>query len=231
MTDAMTDPMIEATTTDPRHGPAAAPARVAVCVFCGARPGGEPRFLELARHAGTQLARRGATLVYGGGSVGMMGALADAALAAGGEVIGVIPGVLVRREVGHRGLTRLEVVDDMQVRKQRMIALSDAFLVLPGGLGTLDELFEVLTLRQLGEHAKPIVAVSDGGYFDALADALHGFVAHGLAAAPDVDALERVPTVDAALDRLGLPPPAVAAPGGPLQPAAPPSALLPVSIG
>jgi uncharacterized protein (TIGR00730 family) len=134
----------------------------------------------------------------------MMGALADAALAEGGDVVGVIPKVLMDREVGHRGLTRLEVVPDMQVRKQRMIELSDAFLTLPGGLGTLDELFEVLTLRQLGEHAKPIVVVSDGGYFDALAASVRGFVAAGLAAEKDVAALELVPTVEAALARLGV---------------------------
>jgi uncharacterized protein (TIGR00730 family) len=174
----------------------------AVCVFCGARTGGEPRFLALARRAGALLAASGTTVVYGGGSVGMMGALADAALDEGGEVVGVIPSVLMAREVGHKGLSRLEVVGDMQVRKQRMIEISDAFLVLPGGLGTLDELFEVLTLRQLGEHAKPIVAVSDGGYFDALAATLRDFVGHGLAAAKDVDALELFPTIEAALARL-----------------------------
>lgn len=176
----------------------------AVCVFCGARPGHEPRFVALARRAGAMLAASGATLVYGGGSVGMMGALADAALAEGGEVIGVIPSVLMNREVGHTGLTRLEVVADMQLRKQRMIELSDAFLTLPGGLGTLDELFEVLTLRQLGEHAKPIVAVGDGGYFDALAGVLRDFVGHGLASSRDVDALELFPTLEGALARLGL---------------------------
>jgi uncharacterized protein (TIGR00730 family) len=175
-----------------------------VCVFCGARPGSEPRFLEIARRAGALLAAGGATVVYGGGSVGMMGALADGALAAGGQVIGIIPEVLMKREVGHRGLTQLEVVGDMQVRKQRMIEVSDAFLTLPGGLGTLDELFEVLTLRQLGEHAKPIVAVSDAGYFDALAASLQGFVGHGLAAERDVAALELFPTLDGALTRLGL---------------------------
>jgi hypothetical protein len=134
----------------------------------------------------------------------MMGALADAALAEGGEVLGVIPAVLMNREVGHRGLSRLEVVADMQVRKQRMIELSDAFLTLPGGLGTLDELFEVLTLRQLGEHTKPIVVVSDAGYFDALAASLRAFVGHGLAGERDVAALELFPTIEAALARLGL---------------------------
>jgi uncharacterized protein (TIGR00730 family) len=183
---------------------AADPTRPAVCVFCGARNGADPRFVALARRAGAMLASCGATLVYGGGRVGMMGALADAALAEGGEVIGVIPSVLMDREVGHTGLTRLEVVADMQVRKQRMIALSDAFLTLPGGLGTLDELFEVLTLRQLGEHAKPIVAVSDRGYFDALSASLREFEANGLAHARDVDALELFPTLEAAVARLGL---------------------------
>jgi uncharacterized protein (TIGR00730 family) len=103
-------------------------------VFCGARDGADPRFVALARLAGDRLARAGATIVYGGGRVGMMGALADAALAAGGQVIGVIPGVLLDREMGHTGLTRLEIVADMQVRKQRMVELSDAFLTLPGGL-------------------------------------------------------------------------------------------------
>jgi uncharacterized protein (TIGR00730 family) len=191
--------------TAPFGAPATDPIRAfAVCVFCGARDGSDPRFLALARRAGALLAACGATVVYGGGSVGMMGALADAALAEGGEVVGVIPSVLMEREVGHAGLTRLEVVGDMQLRKQRMIALSDAFLVLPGGLGTLDELFEVLTLRQLGEHAMPIVAVSDAGYFDALAHCLRGFVSHGLARERDVDALELFPTLEAALARLGL---------------------------
>jgi uncharacterized protein (TIGR00730 family) len=187
----------------PSADPADPSRSFSVCVFCGARAGSEPRFLSIARRAGALLAACGATVVYGGGSVGMMGALADAALEVGGEVVGVIPDVLMNREVGHRGLSRLEVVADMQVRKQRMIALSDAFLTLPGGLGTLDELFEVLTLRQLGEHAKPIVAVSDRGYFDALAASLRAFVGHGLAAARDVDALELVPSVEAAIARFG----------------------------
>jgi uncharacterized protein (TIGR00730 family) len=192
--------------------PAAAPDSESVrplhvCVFCGARSGAEPRFIDIASRAGRMLAASGATVVYGGGSVGMMGALADAALAAGGQVVGIIPSVLMNREVGHTGLTRLEVVTDMQLRKQRMIELSDAFLTLPGGLGTLDELFEVLTLRQLGEHAKPIVAVSDAGYFDALSVCLQSFVAHGLAQPRDVAALELVPSLESAAARLGLAPP------------------------
>jgi uncharacterized protein (TIGR00730 family) len=188
--------------TDPDVSSRARP--LVVCVFCGARDGADPRFVALARLAGDRLARAGATIVYGGGRVGMMGALADAAVAAGGEVIGVIPGVLLDRELGHKGLARLEVVADMQVRKQRMIELSDAFLTLPGGLGTLDELFEVLTLRQLGEHQLPILAVNDQGYFDTLAACLAEFVDHGLAGQRDVAAFERFASLDAALLRLGL---------------------------
>jgi uncharacterized protein (TIGR00730 family) len=176
----------------------------AIGVFCAAKLGNEPRFGEIARRTGRLIARAGATLVYGGGSVGMMGALADGALEAGGTVVGVIPQILVDREAGHRGLARLEVVADMQLRKQRMIQLADAFIALPGGLGTLDELFEVLTLRQLGFHAKPMVAVSDGGYFDALHASLAGFVRSGLVRPQDLAALELAPTVEDALERLGL---------------------------
>jgi hypothetical protein len=174
-----------------------------VCVFCGARPGADPRFLELARRTGTALARSGVTLVYGGGSIGMMGVLADAALQAGGEVIGVIPQSLMAREVGHAALSRNEVVPDMHLRKQRMVELSDAFLTLPGGFGTLDELFEVLTLRQLREHDKPIVLLNDQGYYDALMVTLRGIVAHELALARDLDLLHSVPSLQAALQALG----------------------------
>jgi uncharacterized protein (TIGR00730 family) len=175
-------------------------------VFCAAKLGGEPRFGDIARRTGALIARAGATLVYGGGSVGMMGALADGALAAGGTVVGVIPQLLVDREAGHTGLARLEVVADMQLRKQRMIEIADAFIALPGGLGTLDELFEVLTLRQLGFHSKRMVAVSDGGYFDALHASLAGFVAAGLVRPQDLAALELAPSVEDALARLGLAP-------------------------
>lgn len=185
-----------------RAEPAPSATRPAIAVFCGARPGNDPRYLALAHAAGMGLARHGFTVVYGGGSVGMMGALAEGALGAGGEVIGVIPKVLVAREVGHTRLTRLEVVPDMSVRKKRMNTLASGYLILPGGLGTLDELFEVLTLRQIGLHEHPVVAVSEGGYFDSLAAALQGFVAAGLAARQNVEALELYPDLDAALTRL-----------------------------
>lgn len=161
----------------------------AVCVFCGAKTGADPRWVPIAREFGAAVAARGWTLVFGGGRVGLMGALADGALAAGGQVIGVIPRSLVAREVAHPGLTRLEVVEDMAVRKTRMIELSDAFATLPGGLGTLDELFEVLTLRQIGEHSKPIALLDQDGYWQALLRACGGMVDAGFVHARDLEAL------------------------------------------
>ena len=127
-----------------------------ICVFCGARPGHDPAHAAAAVTLGRTLAEQGIRLVYGGGAVGLMGIVADAALAAGGEVIGIIPQSLEHSEIGHSGLTRLEVVDGMHARKARMAELSDAFIALPGGLGTLEELFEVWTWGQLGYHQKPL---------------------------------------------------------------------------
>ena len=138
-----------------------------ICVFCGASPGRSPRYLELAASVGAGLARRGIGVVYGGGRVGMMGALADAALAAGGEVIGVIPRRLVDRELAHPALTQLRVVETLHERKAGMAALADGFIALPGGLGTLEELAEVASWAQLGLHAKPI-GLLGGPYWDAL---------------------------------------------------------------
>lgn len=121
-----------------------------VCVFCGSSTGSSPVFAETAKNFGTLLASKSITLVYGGGNVGLMGILADAVMANNGEVIGVIPDFLLKREVGHRGITRLEIVESMHQRKKRMADLADAFIALPGGWGTLEELAEVLTWRQLG---------------------------------------------------------------------------------
>ena len=140
----------------------------AVCVFCGSQPGASPAYLQAARELGTQLARRDCSVVYGGGHVGMMGALADGALAAGGRVIGVIPEHLMRPEVAHQGLTELLVVDSMHTRKRIMASRSDAFVVLPGGYGTFEEMFEMVTWRQLELHAKPVGLVNVEGYFDHL---------------------------------------------------------------
>ena len=151
----------------------------AVCVFCGSRPGARPEYLELAGEVGRALAARSISLVYGGASVGMMGRMADAALAAGGRVIGVIPRALVDREIAHAGLSELLVVDTLHQRKALMAERSDAFVALPGGVGTLDELFEVITWRVLGLHDKPIGLVDAGGYFDLLAVVLDRMVAEG----------------------------------------------------
>src|SRR5262245_12742237 len=139
-----------------------------VCVFCGSSAGNRPEYADAARHLGAALARRGLGLVYGGGHVGLMGVVADAVLRAGGEVIGVIPQALVERELAQAGLTRLEVVDTMHQRKARMADLADAFVALPGGFGTCDELFEILTWSQLGLHARPVGLLNVAGFFDPL---------------------------------------------------------------
>jgi len=145
-----------------------------VCVYCGSRPGELPAYAEAARTVGTEIGRRGWQLVYGGGRAGLMGEVADAALAAGAEVIGVIPESLMGRELGHRGLTELHVVQTMHERKTLMAERSDAFVALPGGIGTFEELFEVWTWRQLGYHVKPLGLLNVAGYYDALL----GFLAH-----------------------------------------------------
>ena len=139
-----------------------------VCVYCGSNAGSRPLYAERAAALGTRLATEGITLVYGGGNVGLMGIVADAALAAGGDVIGVIPEQLVGWEVAHAGLTRLEVVANMHERKARMFDLSDAFIALPGGFGTLDEMFEMLTWRQLGLGDKPCAFLDVDGFYSPL---------------------------------------------------------------
>jgi uncharacterized protein (TIGR00730 family) len=140
----------------------------AVCVFCGSSTGNDPAYAEAARTLGRTLAERGITLVYGGGHVGLMGVVADASLGAGGEVIGVMPKALVEREIGHTGLTKLHVVGSMHERKAMMSELSEGFVALPGGNGTLEEFFEVLTWAQLGEHDKPCGLLNIAGYYDPL---------------------------------------------------------------
>jgi len=145
-----------------------------VCVFCGSRPGVGEVYVDAAVQLGRLLASRGLELVYGGGNVGLMGILADAVMEAGGRVIGVMPDFLVRKEIAHQGITSLEIVTTMHERKQRMAELSDGFVALPGGFGTLDELCEVLTWAQLGIHAKPCALLNVDGFFDPFVD----FVAH-----------------------------------------------------
>lgn len=150
-----------------------------ICVFCGSAVGSHPAFAEAARRLARALAARGTGIVYGGGSVGLMGVIADAALAAGAEVIGVIPHGLVVREVAHGGLTEQRVVPTMHARKALMAELSDAFVALPGGFGTLEELFEALAWGQLGIHAKPVGLLNTGGYFDPLLAFVDNAIASG----------------------------------------------------
>ncbi|MEI9853008.1 MAG: TIGR00730 family Rossman fold protein [Sphingomonas sp.] len=139
-----------------------------LAVYCGSASPADPVYIEAARHVGHSLAERGIGLVYGGGRLGLMGAVADAALAAGGEVIGVIPQALVDAEVAHRGLTALEVVGTMHERKARFTELADGFVNLPGGTGTMDELWEALSWAQLGYHRDPIGLLNIAGYYDLL---------------------------------------------------------------
>lgn len=139
-----------------------------LCVFCGSSPGRLPIYTETASRLGETLARAGIGLVYGGASVGLMGAVANAAQAHGGEVIGIIPEALVRKEVAHTHLTDLRIVDSMHQRKALMAELSDGFIALPGGIGTLEELFEIWTWAQLGHHTKPCALLNVGGFYDGL---------------------------------------------------------------
>jgi uncharacterized protein (TIGR00730 family) len=150
-----------------------------VAVYCGSADGNDPVFLAEARSLGRAIAAAGLGMVYGGARVGLMGAVADAALAGGAEVIGVLPGVLAGSELAHQGLTRLEIVDTMHQRKARMVALADAFLILPGGYGTLDELLEILTWAQLKIHAKPCVLINTADYWNGLLGFLDTAVAAG----------------------------------------------------
>jgi uncharacterized protein (TIGR00730 family) len=153
------------------------PVLSSICVFCGSNGGADPAYLAAAETVGAGLARRGIRVVYGGGRVGMMGAVADAARAAGGEVVGVIPQQIFDLEIGHTGLNDLRVVGSMHERKALMAELSDAFVALPGGIGTLEELFEVYTWAQLGIHAKPLALLDVAGYYQPLA----AFLDHAVA--------------------------------------------------
>ena len=150
-----------------------------LCVYCGSRSGNSPEFAALAREVGTWIGRHGGQLVYGGGHNGLMGILADAALAAGARVIGVIPKALVEKEWAHTGCTELHVVENMHERKRIMAEHADAFLALPGGIGTLEEFFEVWTWRQLGYHDKPVGLLNLGGFYDSLLSFLGSAVASG----------------------------------------------------
>jgi uncharacterized protein (TIGR00730 family) len=160
-----------------------------VCVFCGSSSGVSNTYRDSARALGHQLVASNLTLVYGGGNVGLMGTLADACLSLGGQVIGVIPEHLVRRELAHHGVTKLIRVQSMHERKHRMVELSDSFLVLPGGIGTMDEFFEVFTWQQLGLHHKPIGMLNVGGFFDPLLQLLDRMTTTGFLKSKNRDQL------------------------------------------
>lgn len=173
-----------------------------ICLYCGANSGDGPRFGDAARDFGVTLAKRGITMVYGGGSIGLMGIAADACLASGGKVIGVITQYLMDREVGHRGLTQMHVVETMHQRKALMTELGDGFITLPGGFGTLDELFDSLTLLQLNQHTKPIGLLNVAGFYDSLV----AFLAHArdtrFLREVHYNALHVDATTDALIDRM-----------------------------
>jgi len=160
-----------------------------LCVYCGSSTGNDPAFLEEAVTAGTLIARQGLTLVYGGGKVGLMGAVADAALAAGGKVVGVMPADLVAQEIGHKGLTELKIVNSMHERKWAMAELADGFLCLPGGPGTYEEIVEQWTWALLGFHAKPCGFVNVNGYYDVFRELTQRCADSGFLAQPYVDML------------------------------------------
>ena len=175
---------------------------IAICVYCGSRAGDDPAFDSAARDMGRAIGQRGWRLVYGGGGAGLMGSVADAALAAGAQVMGVIPQALMERELGHAGLTELHVVQTMHERKRLMAERSDAFVALPGGIGTFEELFEVWTWRQLGYHDKPVGLLNVAGYYDALLRFLDQAVQRGFIPAAQRDLLQVSDAPEALLDRL-----------------------------
>lgn len=182
----------------------------AICVFCGSNPGTDPAHRRLAEEFGTALGRAGLGLVYGGGHVGLMGAVADAAMAAGASVVGVIPEMLAEREVAHRSLTELLVVSDMHERKAEMYRRADAFCALPGGYGTFEEVFEATTWSQLGLHegrtAKPVVLFDTGTFWDPLARFLDQAVAAGFVQARNRSLVRSAHSVEEAFAALGVTP-------------------------
>ncbi len=196
---------------------------LSLCVYCGSRDGLDPAHLAAAREVGRQIGQRGWRLVYGGGHTGLMGAVADAALAAGAEVIGIIPDRLIERELGHGGVTELQVVGSMHERKHKMAEQSDAFIALPGGIGTMEEIFEVWTWRQLGYHHKALGLLNVGGYYDDLLRFIERSEDSGFLW-PDVKALLQVDTdiarlldsvaAEAITLKAQTPPDQLAGPGG-----------------
>lgn len=183
-----------------------------VCVYCGSRPGSDPAYAAAAEAVGRSIGARGWQLVYGGGRAGLMGIVANAALTAGAPVVGVIPQSLMDREVGHQGLTELHVVQTMHERKLMMAERSDAFIALPGGIGTFEELFEVWSWRQLGYHDKPLGLLNVGRYYDPLLAFMAETVRQGFVSPPQHDLLQVDADPAALLDRISALMPLATAP-------------------
>jgi len=183
-----------------------------VAVYCGANAGTSPRFAEVARELGERLALTGFGVVYGGACRGLMGVLANAALEAGGEVIGVLPRSLAHRELAHPGLSELHIVETMHERKARLVDLADAFLVLPGGIGTLDEFFEAFTWAQIGIHSKPIAILDVDSFYQPLLSHLRGVVKAGFLSQERLDSLAVCADVNSFLEFLTMDAPAATAP-------------------
>ena len=196
---AFSCPLYLVDSTECLGGPSAVKS---IAVYCGSRCGNSGLFMAAAHELGALLASQGISLIYGGARIGLMGAVADAALASGGEVIGVIPDPLVLDEVVHTGLTRLDVVGSMHERKARMLDLADGIIAMPGGLGTLEELFEALTWAQLRFHAKPIGMLNVNGYFDSLLRFLDDSVSSGFISELNRSLLVDASTSDSLLNRL-----------------------------
>ena len=175
-----------------------------VAVYCGSASGADPAFLSEAKVLGTAIAHAGLGLVYGGASIGLMGAVADAALAGGAEVVGVLPEILSGSEIAHRGVTRLEMVPTMHERKARMVKLADAFLMLPGGYGTLDEMMEIVTWKQLRLHDKPCILINTVGYWNALLAFLDRAVEAGFLKAENRLLLEVVGSAEEAIEKVNF---------------------------
>ncbi|WP_339747558.1 TIGR00730 family Rossman fold protein [uncultured Maricaulis sp.] len=167
-----------------------------ICIYCGSNPGRDPAFVTAARAVGKRLAESGLDIVYGGGQVGLMGEIADAALEAGGRVIGVIPEFLALKEIAHLELTELYVVQSMHARKAKMAHLSDAFIALPGGIGTMEEMFEIWTWGQLGQHRKPVGLLNVHGYYDDLVAFLDKMADQNFLAADHRDSLMVAKRID-----------------------------------
>jgi uncharacterized protein (TIGR00730 family) len=176
--------------------------RFSLCVYCGSRHGARPEYTQAARELGREIGTRGWQLVYGGGNVGLMGEVANATLEAGGRVVGVIPRVLKEREVGHPALHEMHVVETMHQRKQMMAERASAFVALPGGIGTFEELFEVWTWRQLGYHDQPIGLLNVAGYYDKLVGFMAQTVTEGFLSQQQLDAVSISTEVAPLLDRL-----------------------------